>query len=82
MDTSRSVICTRLRLQAIDALRRARRLPIGPHRNDLRQLAIGLRALEMREKQEEPGVAMMGAGRVPGASDMRPAVNAQAGSAA
>jgi len=28
--------------QAADALRRARRLPVGPNRNDLRQLAIGL----------------------------------------
>jgi hypothetical protein len=31
-----------LEKQAADALRRARRLPIGPGRNDLRQLAIGL----------------------------------------
>ena len=31
-----------LELQAADALRRARRLPVGAHRNDLRQLAIGL----------------------------------------
>jgi hypothetical protein len=28
--------------QAADALRRARRLPIGTDRNDLRQLAMGL----------------------------------------
>ena len=35
-----------LRRQAADALRRARKLPVGPHRNDLRQLAIGLRWLE------------------------------------
>ena len=28
--------------QAADALRRARRLPIGADRNDLRQLAMGL----------------------------------------
>jgi hypothetical protein len=28
--------------QAADALRRARRLPVGPNRNDLRQLAVGL----------------------------------------
>jgi hypothetical protein len=35
-----------IRKQATDALRRARKLPIGPHRNDLRQLAIGLRWLE------------------------------------
>jgi hypothetical protein len=31
-----------LEKQAVDALRRARRLPLGPHRNDLRQLAKGL----------------------------------------
>jgi hypothetical protein len=31
-----------LEQQAADALRRARRLPIGPDRNDLRQLATGL----------------------------------------
>ena len=34
-----------LEKQVADALRRARRLPIGPHRNDLRQLARGLRWL-------------------------------------
>ncbi len=28
--------------QAADALRRARRLPVGANRNDLRQLAMGL----------------------------------------
>ena len=31
-----------LEKQAADALRRARRLPIGSARNDLRQLAMGL----------------------------------------
>ena len=31
-----------LEKQAADALRRARRLPVGPSRNDLRQLAMGL----------------------------------------
>jgi hypothetical protein len=31
-----------LEQQAADALRRARRLPIGTSRNDLRQLAMGL----------------------------------------
>jgi len=35
-----------IRKQVTDALRRARKLPVGPHRNDLRQLAIGLRGLE------------------------------------
>ena len=37
-----------IRRQAADALRRARRLPIGHARNDLRQLAIGLLWLEKR----------------------------------
>ena len=49
-----------LEQQAADALRRARRLPIGASRNDLRQLAMGLlwlhrngmRALEQRRQQE------------------------------
>jgi hypothetical protein len=31
-----------LEMQAADALRLARRLPVGPHRNDLRKLATGL----------------------------------------
>jgi hypothetical protein len=31
-----------LEQQAADALRRARKLPVGAHRNDLRQLAVGL----------------------------------------
>jgi hypothetical protein len=35
-----------LRKQAADALRRARKLPVGSDRNDLRQLAIGLLWLE------------------------------------
>ncbi|MDB5615768.1 MAG: hypothetical protein JWQ24_6 [Tardiphaga sp.] len=33
---------------AADALCRARKLPVGPARNDLRQLALGLRWLEKR----------------------------------
>jgi hypothetical protein len=36
------------RRQAAEALRRARRLPVGPDRNDLRQLAIGLLWLDKR----------------------------------
>jgi hypothetical protein len=35
-----------VRKHASDALRRARMLPIGPNRNDLRQLAMGLLWLE------------------------------------
>jgi hypothetical protein len=37
-----------LERQAADALRRARRLPIGKDRNDLRQLALGLRWLHRK----------------------------------
>lgn len=37
-----------LRRHAAAALRRARMLPIGHDRNDLRQLALGLRWLEKR----------------------------------
>jgi hypothetical protein len=40
-----------LRRHAADALRRARKLPIGHDRNDLRQLACGLLWLEKRELQ-------------------------------
>jgi hypothetical protein len=35
-----------LRKHAADVLRRARKLPVGPDRNDLRQLAVGLLWLE------------------------------------
>jgi hypothetical protein len=41
-----------LREQAADALRRARKLPVGSDRNDLRQLAIGLLWLEKRGAEE------------------------------
>lgn len=37
------------RLQALDALRRARKLPVGGQRNDLRQLARGLLGLDRYE---------------------------------
>ena len=37
-----------IRSQAADALRRARKLPIGHARNDLRQVALGLLWLEKR----------------------------------
>lgn len=42
MTSMRSPTDSPLRLQAADILRRARKLPVGPHRNDLRQLASGL----------------------------------------
>jgi hypothetical protein len=37
-----------LRRHAADALRRARKLPVGHGRNDLRQLAMGLLWLEKK----------------------------------
>jgi hypothetical protein len=40
-----------LRRHAADALRRARKLPIGHDRNDLRQVAIGLLWLEKKGLQ-------------------------------
>lgn len=46
MKNSSEEAMTPLKRHAVDALRRARKLPIGPHRNDLRQLAIGLRRLD------------------------------------
>ena len=46
MKNSPDEVMTPLKKHAVDALRRARKLPIGPHRNDLRQLAIGLRRLD------------------------------------
>ena len=39
---------SRLEEHAADALRRARKLPVGPARNDLRQLAAGLLWLHRR----------------------------------
>jgi hypothetical protein len=40
-----------IRRQAADAFRRARKLPIGHDRNDLRQLAVGLLWLERKGPQ-------------------------------
>jgi hypothetical protein len=47
-DWSLETIASPFRRQAADALRKARALPIGPERNDLRQLAIGLLGLERK----------------------------------
>jgi hypothetical protein len=44
-------IASPLRKHAADALRQARKLPIGHERNDLRQLAMGLRWLEKKNLQ-------------------------------
>ncbi len=46
MQNSPDEVMSPLKRHAVDALRRARKLPVGPHRNDLRQLAIGLRRLD------------------------------------
>lgn len=46
MKNSSDEAMTPLKQHAVDVLRRARKLPIGPHRNDLRQLAMGLRRLD------------------------------------
>jgi hypothetical protein len=48
MDQPNGKPASPIRRHAADALRRARRLPIGHARNDLRQLAIGLLWLERR----------------------------------
>jgi hypothetical protein len=40
-----------LRRQAADVLRRARRLPVGHDRNDLRQLAMSLLWLDKRNRE-------------------------------
>ncbi len=40
-----------LRRQAADVFRRARQLPIGHARNDLRQLAMGLLWLDERNRE-------------------------------
>jgi len=46
-----------IRRHAADALRRARKLPIGHARNDLRQLAMGLLWLERKGLQTTGRVA-------------------------
>lgn len=43
-----------IRRQVADVLRRARKLPVGPHRNDLRQLAMGLLWLEKHGFKPKP----------------------------
>lgn len=40
------MVVSPLKRQATEALRSARKLPVGPDRNDLRQLAVGLRFLD------------------------------------
>jgi hypothetical protein len=53
---------TPLERQAADALRRARRLPVGPDRNDLRQLGVSLlwlhrNGMEALERIRAPATA-------------------------
>ena len=67
-----------LRRQAADALRRARKLPIGHNRNDLRQLAMGLLWLEKknlsgpRQDRLAAALTMAGAGAGRADNDCRP----------
>jgi hypothetical protein len=51
------------RMQAVDVLRRARKLPVGAARNDLRQLAMGLLWLD-RRRLEGRGGSTISTGRV------------------
>lgn len=46
MKNSQKASRSPLRTHAADVLRRARKVPIGPARNDLRQLAVALLRLE------------------------------------
>jgi hypothetical protein len=51
MDQPISPHVSPIRRQAAEAFRRARKLPIGHDRNDLRQLAVGLLWLERKGPQ-------------------------------
>lgn len=42
------------RRQAAELLKRARQAPVGAYRNDLRQLAMGLRSLERQTPEAVP----------------------------
>ena len=57
MDQPTSKPVSPTRRHAADALRRARKLPIGHARNDLRQLAMGLLWLERKGLQTTDRVA-------------------------
>lgn len=48
MKQPKDVATSLLRKQAADALRRARELPVGHARNDLRQVAMGLLWLDRK----------------------------------
>jgi hypothetical protein len=51
MKEPKDVASSLLRKQAADALRRARKMPVGHARNDLRQLAMGLLWLDRKGMQ-------------------------------
>jgi hypothetical protein len=57
MDQPISPPVSPIRRQAADVLRRARKLPIGHDRNDLRQLAVGLLWLERKGPESIDRVA-------------------------
>ena len=59
MQRATAMSSQKLREQAADVLRRARRLPIGSDRNDLRQLAIGLRWLAQRSSEGDIPVGVL-----------------------
>jgi hypothetical protein len=54
MKTLSDLAASPLRRQIAETLRRARKLPPGPHRNDLRQLASGLQLLHRTNLVSKP----------------------------
>jgi hypothetical protein len=64
MNTPIAVAASPVRRQAVDTFRRARKLPPGSHRNDLRQLAFGLLRLH------RVGVAAVAKAQAAPASDI------------
>jgi hypothetical protein len=54
LKTLRELAASPLRRQIAETLRRARKLPPGPHRNDLRQLASGLLLLHKTVAMANP----------------------------
>jgi hypothetical protein len=53
MQHSSETVVSPFRRQAIDALLQARELPVGRDRNELRQLAMGLRGLAALQETED-----------------------------
>jgi hypothetical protein len=52
-DAAADKVMSPTRQQAAEVLRRARQLPVGPNRNDLRQVAIGLIWLDKKGLAEK-----------------------------